>query len=72
MLGVAMATVQPGAKDSALEKTYKWTHRHFPHIVDCRPIEVERVVQAAGFKLTADDRLAIFTMPVAAVVGQKG
>jgi demethylmenaquinone methyltransferase/2-methoxy-6-polyprenyl-1,4-benzoquinol methylase len=67
---VAMASVLAGDKDSALEKTYKWTHRHFPHIVDCRPIDVEKVVQAAGFKLTADDRLAIFTMPVAAIVAQ--
>jgi demethylmenaquinone methyltransferase/2-methoxy-6-polyprenyl-1,4-benzoquinol methylase len=67
---VAMATVLPGAKDSELEKTYKWTHRHFPHIVDCRPIDVEKVVQAAGFTMTSDVRLAIFTMPVGAVVAR--
>ena len=68
---VAMATVRDGANDSALEKTYKWTHLHFPHIVDCRPINAEKFIADAGFALTTDDRLDIFTMPVAAVVARK-
>jgi ubiquinone/menaquinone biosynthesis C-methylase UbiE len=68
---VAMATVRDGAQDSMLEKTYKWTHRHFPHIVDCRPIDAEKFIAAAGFNITTDDRLDIFTMPVAAVVARK-
>lgn len=65
---VAMATVRDGDKDSMLEKTYKWTHRHFPHIVDCRPIDLEGCITAAGYEMTADHRMDIFTMPVAAVV----
>jgi demethylmenaquinone methyltransferase/2-methoxy-6-polyprenyl-1,4-benzoquinol methylase len=68
---VAMATVRDGAQDSLLEKSYKWTHLHFPHIVDCRPIDVEKWISRAGFTLTQGDRLDIFTMPVAAVVARK-
>lgn len=68
---VAMATVRDGAQDSLLEKTYKWTHLHFPHIVDCRPIDAEKWIAGAGFTMTSDDRLDIFTMPVAAVVAKK-
>lgn len=68
---VAMATVRDGAKDSSLEKTYKWTHAHFPHIVDCRPIDLEKWITDTGFAMTQDVRLDIFTMPVAAVVARK-
>jgi demethylmenaquinone methyltransferase/2-methoxy-6-polyprenyl-1,4-benzoquinol methylase len=68
---VAMATARGGAQDSMLEKTYKWTHRHFPHIVDCRPIDAEKFIADAGFSITTDDRLDIFTMPVAAVIARK-
>lgn len=68
---VSMATVKPGEKASMLEHTYVWMHRHFPHIVDCRPIDVVAVVEAAGYKVTKAIDLAIWTMPVRAVVGQK-
>ncbi|MEO8166149.1 MAG: hypothetical protein ABI619_12210, partial [Betaproteobacteria bacterium] len=37
---VSMATTPPGQTDSLLERTYKWMHEHFPHIVDCQPIDV--------------------------------
>ncbi len=68
---VAMATVREGQKDSGLEKIYKWSHHHFPHIVDCRPINLEKFVTDAGFKMTKDDRIEIWTMPVAAVVAKR-
>lgn len=66
---VGMASVKEGEKESELEKTYKWMHRHFPHIVDCRPINVEGAVRDAGFDITNSQRIEIWTMPVACVVG---
>jgi ubiquinone/menaquinone biosynthesis C-methylase UbiE len=68
---VSMATVLPGERDSPLEATYKWMHQHFPHIVDCRPIDMERHVREAGFETLESERLSLFTMPVAIVVGRK-
>lgn len=68
---VSMATVRPGHHTSALERVYVWMHRHFPHIVDCRPIDTEGVISAAGFKIKAVRDLEIWTMPVRVVVGQK-
>src|SRR5262245_8531947 len=64
---VSMATVPPGERASALEKTYVWMHRHFPHIVDCRPIDVAGVISAAGFTVAKATDLAIWTMPVRVV-----
>ena len=68
---VSMATVRPGHKTSELEKVYVWMHRHFPHLVDCRPIDTEAIVSAAGFTVEKVQDLEIWTMPVRVVVGVK-
>lgn len=64
---VSMATVRPGRHVSALEHTYVWMHRHFPHLVDCRPIDTEALVAAAGFTVAAVVDREIWTMPVRVV-----
>ena len=68
---VSMAEVKPGERASALEHVYIWMHRHFPHLVDCRPINPEAVVTAAGFQRVSRTDLQIWTMPVAVVVAEK-
>lgn len=65
---VSMAAVEDGDRESLLEKTYIWMHQHFPHIVDCQPIPVEQLIQDAGFELVQQQRIDLFTMPVAVVV----
>lgn len=43
---VAMAkSKQPNPAD----RLYEWAHTHFPTYVDCRPIDAEARIQAAGF-----------------------
>jgi len=68
---VSMATPGEGEKESALSHTYRWLHRHFPHIVDCQPIQVERFLAEAGFELAAQERMSIWTLPVAIVVARR-
>lgn len=68
---VSMATVKGGQKASALEKTYVWMHRHFPHIVDCRPIDLAGELSKAGFDVVKTVDMEIWTMPVAAVVARR-
>jgi len=65
---VSMATVQPGERESMLEKTYQWMHRHFPHIVDCRPIDVRPLLESNGFRIAEETRLEIWSMPVSAIL----
>ncbi len=43
-------------------------HKHFPHIVDCQPIPLEKPIIDAGFTLGKYERMELFTMPVAIVV----
>ncbi|WDQ16455.1 class I SAM-dependent methyltransferase [Rhodopirellula sp. P2] len=66
---VSMATVPESDRESVLEKTYVWMHTHFPHIVDCQPIPLETLVESAGFEIANQERVDLFTMPVAIVVG---
>jgi demethylmenaquinone methyltransferase/2-methoxy-6-polyprenyl-1,4-benzoquinol methylase len=68
---VSMATVRPGNRSSTLEHVYIWMHRHFPHLVDCRPIDTEAVLSAAGFTIATVQDLEIWTMPVRVVVAKK-
>lgn len=65
---VSMATVEDGDDESLLERAYIWLHLHFPHIVDCQPIPLEKKVTEAGFTLQKQERISLFTMPVAIVV----
>lgn len=66
---VSMATTREGEPDSVLERTYKWLHHHFPHIVDCQPIDVAGLVSAAGYENIDEFRMEIWTLPVAVVRG---
>jgi len=68
----SMATVAPGEQASMLERTYQWMHQHFPHIVDCRPIDAPALLEANGFKVKTEERLSIWTMPVAVVLAVPG
>lgn len=68
---VSMATVPAGQRPSLLERTYIWMHRHFPHIVDCQPIDVERCIADAGYAILQVKELEIWTMPVRAVLATK-
>ncbi|MEL7499725.1 MAG: methyltransferase domain-containing protein [Planctomycetota bacterium] len=65
---VGMATVRDDENESLLEKTYQWMHRHFPHIVDCRPIDAVALLTSNGFAVRHESRMDIWTMPVAAVL----
>ena len=68
---VSMATVKPGHHVSLLERTYIWMHRHFPHLVDCQPIDTEGLVAKGNFAIAHVVEMEIWTMPVRVVVGHK-
>ena len=52
------------------ERVYVWMHRHFPHIVDCRPLNVEARLVEAGFTIARVEQLDIWGLPVAAVLAR--
>jgi demethylmenaquinone methyltransferase/2-methoxy-6-polyprenyl-1,4-benzoquinol methylase len=68
---VSMAQVADGERESTAEKTYKWMHTHFPHIVDCRPIPLRHWVEQAGFIVDQNERIELFGMPVGIIVAHR-
>lgn len=54
-----------------VREAFEWTHRHFPNLVDCRPIFVRRALVAAGFRVTAA-RVEQMWVPVEIVMGVSG
>lgn len=52
---VVVAVSREGKADIML-KAYEWTHKHFPNLMDCRPIYVHRALEHAGFKVDESDQ----------------
>ncbi|MEM9586151.1 MAG: methyltransferase domain-containing protein [Planctomycetota bacterium] len=68
---VCMAAPRKGERSSLLERTYVWMHQHFPHIVDCAPIDPDSLIGDAGLTVQQSHREEIWTMPVAMVLATK-
>jgi len=66
-LVVGLSRVRP---DSLMTGIYEWTHRHFPNLLDCRPILVRRALEDAGFQIRGE-RVETMWMPVEIVLGVK-
>ncbi len=64
------ASVSKMGEAGLVLKTFEWTHRHFPNLMDCRPIYVQRAMEAAGFAIRGT-RLENMWVPVEIVLGIK-
>ena len=63
---VSMALGTAAQQHASAERIYSWMHRHFPHIVDCRPIDAGGSLASAGFTVSRVKRLEIWGLPVEA------
>jgi demethylmenaquinone methyltransferase/2-methoxy-6-polyprenyl-1,4-benzoquinol methylase len=64
---VCLATTpEPGF----VAEAYKWLRRRFPHLVDCRPIDVLRHLDECGYRPTDVDHVTLWRLPVTAVLAQ--
>lgn len=68
---VCMSEVPPEHRESTLEHIYKWMHQHFPHIVDCQPINAPKYATEAGLTVLKTEPISIWTLEVQAMVAQK-
>jgi ubiquinone/menaquinone biosynthesis C-methylase UbiE len=60
---IVVAAISKETKPGFVLRAFEWTHRHFPNLLDCRPIYVRRSLEAAGF--TVDEtRLESMWVPV--------
>jgi ubiquinone/menaquinone biosynthesis C-methylase UbiE len=67
---IVVAAVSKEAKPGLVLRAFEWTHRHFPNLLDCRPIHARRALEAAGF-LVEETRIESMWVPVEIVRGGK-
>ena len=48
---IVVAAVSKEAKQGLVVQAFEWTHRHFPNLMDCRPIYVHQALEAEGFAI---------------------
>ncbi len=58
-------------KDCRTIKIYEWFHARVPALVDCRPIYVRKIIEAAGFELAEASEEAMWGLPVEIVTARK-
>ncbi len=68
---IVVVAVSKTGKQGVVVKAFEWTHRHFPNLVDCRPIYVEAAVEAAGFAVGRAETQHMW-VPVEIVLGING
>jgi demethylmenaquinone methyltransferase/2-methoxy-6-polyprenyl-1,4-benzoquinol methylase len=51
-------------------RMYEWFHRHWPQVVDCRPIYVHTALIRAGFEIQEAQRMTMWGLPVEIVTAQ--
>jgi demethylmenaquinone methyltransferase/2-methoxy-6-polyprenyl-1,4-benzoquinol methylase len=67
---IVVVAVSREGKHGAMLDLYEWTHKHFPNLMDCRPIYVRRAFEAAGFTIGQADVESMW-VPVEIVLGVK-
>lgn len=67
---IVVVAVSREGKHGVMLEFYEWTHKHFPNLMDCRPIYVRRALEAAGFHIEAADVESMW-VPVEIVRGAK-
>ena len=66
--GGRLGVVSLVKKEAAAVKIYEWFHAHLPGVVDCRPIRVRPLLEAAGFQVRQIVEERIWGLPAEAVL----
>ena len=57
---IAVAGLSKTGKKQAIVKAYEWSHRHFPNLLDCRPIFVKEALEEAGFVIECSKSISMW------------
>ena len=48
---IVVVAVSKQERAGLVLRAFEWTHRHFPNLVDCRPIYARAALETAGFRI---------------------
>jgi demethylmenaquinone methyltransferase/2-methoxy-6-polyprenyl-1,4-benzoquinol methylase len=67
---IVVVAVSREGKHGTMLNLFEWTHKHFPNLMDCRPIYVRRALEAAGFAIRESEMQSMW-VPVEIVLAEK-
>ena len=67
---IVLAAVSKEGEQGFALRAFEWTHRHFPNLLDCRPIHARQALEAQGFSIE-QSRVESMWVPVEIVRGRK-
>jgi ubiquinone/menaquinone biosynthesis C-methylase UbiE len=67
---IMVVAVSKEGQGGIVLELYEWSHRHFPNLVDCRPIFVRQAMESAGFQIASVEKKTMW-VPVEIVLGVK-
>ena len=67
---IGVVAITREGKESFAVEAYEWTHRHFPNLLDCRPIYARRALEDAGFFIK-EAAITSMWVPVEIVLAEK-
>ena len=65
-----LAIVSLAKKDVLACHLYEWGHKRWPVMLDCRPIELRKSLEAGGFRVQAAKIQTMWGLPVEIVLGK--
>ncbi|MFW6135207.1 MAG: class I SAM-dependent methyltransferase [Chloroflexota bacterium] len=65
---VCVVSLAKRGEGGLLLRLYEWVHQRMPKYVDCRPIPVTEVLEAAGFEVVETERRSMWGLPVDVVL----
>ena len=68
---VGIVSLSKAGKPSRRRGWYEWGHVHFPNVLDCRPIFVQRALEQAGLEISDATRMSLWGLPIEIVIGEK-
>jgi demethylmenaquinone methyltransferase/2-methoxy-6-polyprenyl-1,4-benzoquinol methylase len=68
---IVVVGVSKEGKQGVIVSIFEWAHKHFPNLMDCRPIYVRQALEAAGFTIKEADVKSMW-VPVEIVLAVKG
>lgn len=67
---IVVVAVSKEGQQGLVVRVFEWTHRHFPNLMDCRPIYARHALESAGF-VTEEHMVESMWVPVEIVRAAK-
>ncbi len=67
-IGVVGLSRKPG--NTFPVRVYDWFHRHYPSLIDCRPILIEEALSEGGYNIDSTASLDLFGLPIEIVIAK--